>query len=132
MLTHLPLDDELNQRFYVDDGVWRLVWANALGDCVLRREKAHLDVVDAVTMIAHGELLWAPPERFEPLAADTPVDEVRREYILLRAFLRSPAGQRLTRWTMRLRLELRTSADQDWLTNRALTGGDTDTQSGSK
>lgn len=128
MLTHLPLDDELNQLFYFEEGIWRLVWANTLGGCVLRREKSHIEFADAVLMIARGELLWAPPERFERLNAATPLDVVQREHILLSAFLRSPAGQRITKWTMRRRLELRTSDDRDWLARRALTGGNADEQ----
>jgi hypothetical protein len=126
MLTHLPLDDELNHRFYVDGGLWRLVWANTLGRCVLRREVVHIAFDDALAMIARGEVLWAPPERFEPLGADTSVDAVHREHLLLRALLRSPAGQRIARWTTRRRLELRTSDTQDWLARRTLTRGDAD------
>jgi hypothetical protein len=126
MLTHLPLDDELNQLFYVEGGIWRLVWANALGSCVLRREVVRISFTDAVTMIAHGELLWAPPERFEQLGADTPFDAMKREHLLLCAFLSSPAGQRMTKWTTRRRLELRTSDDQDWLASHTLTRGDAD------
>jgi hypothetical protein len=126
MLTHLPLDDELDHRFYVEEGLWRLVWANTLGRCVLRREVVHVALAEAVAMIARGDVLWVPPERFEPLDADTSVDAVQREHLLLRAFLDSPAGQRITRWTMRRRLELRTSDTQDWLARRLLTRGDAD------
>jgi hypothetical protein len=126
MLTHLPLDDELNRRFYVEEGLWRLVWANSLGRCVLRREVVHIELVDIVARIAAGEVLWAPPEHFDPLNDDTPIDVVQREHLLLRAFLCSPAGQRITRWTMRRRLELRSSDTQDWLERRTLARGDTD------
>jgi hypothetical protein len=126
MLTHLPLDDELNKLFYFEEGVWRLVWANALGRCVLRRERAQVEFADAVVMIARGELLWVPPDRFERLGNRTPVDAVQREHILLSAFLRSPAGQRITRWTMRRRLELRASDARDWLASHTLARGDAD------
>ncbi|HEY2067084.1 MAG TPA: hypothetical protein VGG84_14105 [Gemmatimonadaceae bacterium] len=126
MLTHLPLDDELNHLFYFEEGVWRLVWANALGRCVLRRERARIEFADAVVMIARGELLWSPPERFERLSSRMPLDTVQREHILLSAFLRSPAGQRITRWTMRRRLELRANDARDWLASRTLVRGDAD------
>ncbi|MDB4882181.1 MAG: hypothetical protein JWL95_947 [Gemmatimonadetes bacterium] len=126
MLTHLPLDDELNHPFYVDGGIWRLVWANTLGICVLRREQVSVDFDDAIAMIARGELLWAPPDRFERLATNTPLDAVQREQILLNAFLRSPSGQRITKWRIRRRLELRVADAQSWLANRALTRGDAD------
>jgi hypothetical protein len=126
MLTHLPLDDELNRRFYVEEGLWRLVWANTLGRCVLRREVVHIDFADAVVMIARGEVLWAAPDRFERLTGDTPVDVVQREHLLLCAFLRSPAGQRIAKWTMRRRLQARSSDTQDWLARRTLARGDAD------
>jgi hypothetical protein len=93
---------------------------------VLRREVAHIQFADAVTMIARGELLWAPPERFERLTADTSPDAVQREHLLLSAFLRSPAGERVTKWTMRLRLELRNTDDREWLANHALTQDNAD------
>jgi hypothetical protein len=126
MLTHLPLDDELNQLFYFEEGIWRLVWANGVGRCVLRREKPRIGFADAVLLVARGELLWAPPDRFERLGAGTSVDAVQREHILLSAFLRSPAGQRITQWTMRRRLELRVGDDRDWLATQALARGDAD------
>ena len=126
MLTHLPLDDELNQLFYFEGGVWRLVWANALGRCVLRREQPNIELADAVLLIARGEVLWAPPDDFDRLSAATPADAVERERLLLIAFLRSPAGRRLSRWSVRRRLELRVSDAQDWLATHALARGDAD------
>jgi hypothetical protein len=126
MLTHLPLDDELNRRFYFEGEVWRLVWANALGRCVLRRERGRIAFADAVLLIARGELLWAPPEDFEPLDADASPEEVQREHILIGAYLRSPAGQRIPRWTIRRRLEARVGAAREWLAGRALTRGNPD------
>jgi hypothetical protein len=127
MLTHLPLDDELNRLFYAEGGIWRLVWANALGRCVLHRERGQIAFSAAVSMIASGELLWAPPERFERLAAGTRPDDVHREHLLVSAFLRSPAGKHIKRWTARRRLELRASELWHWLTMRALARDDADT-----
>jgi hypothetical protein len=126
MLTHLPLDDELNQLFYVEDGIWRLVWANALGCCVLRRETTRIEFVDAVLMIARGELLWAPPDPLPRLDVDSVPDVVQREHILLGAFLCSPAAQRITRWTVRRRLELWTREARQWLASHELAPGDAD------
>jgi hypothetical protein len=124
MLSHLPLDDELNQLFYVEDGAWRLVWANALGRCVLRREINYIAFEQAAAMVARGDLLWAPPERFDSLDVGTPLDAVQREHVLIAAFLRSPSGRRVTKWTMRLWLELRNRDLVEWLARRALTRGD--------
>jgi hypothetical protein len=126
MLTHLPLDDELNQRFYFEDGIRRLVWVNALGRCALRREAVHVELGEALSMIRRGELLWAPTDSFQPLRADTPPDAVQREHALINAFLRSPAGQRITRWTTRRRLERRLRDTRDWLTIHQLARGDAD------
>ena len=127
MLTHLPLDDELNHRFYVEEGLWRLVWANSLGRCVLRREVVHIGLMDVVGKIATGEVLWAPPQNFEPLDDDTPIDMVQPEHLLLRAFLASPAGQRIATWSMRRRLQSRIRDTEEWLARRTLTRGDADT-----
>jgi hypothetical protein len=124
MLTHLPLDDELNQRFYFEEGIWRLVWADALGRCVLRRETARLEFVEAVVMIARGELLWAPPDPLPRLDAGAAPDVVQRSQILFSAFLHSPAGQRITRWTVRQRLDLWTRKAREWLASRELALGD--------
>jgi hypothetical protein len=126
MLTHLPLDDELNQVFYVEEGVWRLVWANALGHCVLRREALHIEFVEAVLMIARGDLLWPIPEVLPRLEPGTAPDVVQRERILIGAFLRSPAGQRITRWSVRRRLELWNRTAREWLATHELARGDPD------
>jgi hypothetical protein len=125
-LTHLPLDDELNQLFYFEEGIWRLVWANALGRCVMRRETARVEFVEAVLMIARGELLWPLPDMLPRLEAGTAPDMVQRERILISAFLRSPAGQRITRWTVRRRLELWSRDARDWLATHELARGDAD------
>jgi hypothetical protein len=124
MLTHLPLDDELNQLFYFEEGIWRLVWANALGRCVLRRERARLEFVEAVVMIARGELLWAPPDPLPRLDAGAAPDVVQRAHILFSAFLHSPAGQRITHWTVRQRLDLWTRKAREWLASHELALGD--------
>jgi hypothetical protein len=50
MLTHLPLDDELNQRFYFEDGIGRLVRVNALRRCALQREGVHVELGEALPM----------------------------------------------------------------------------------
>ena len=119
MYSHLPLDDQLNRVFYFEDALWRLVYAPALGRCVLRREAPYVAIEEAVAQVAAGELLWAPPESFEQLGARTLPETVQQEHDLLCAFLRSPAGRRLPRWGMRTRLEGRISDDRTWLMRRA-------------
>lgn len=124
MFSHLPLDDQLNRLFYIDGAISRLVYDNELGRCVLRQEAQHLELDHALTLIAAGELLWNPPDSFEHLDVTTSLDAVRQEQDMLCAFLRSPAGRRLSHWGMRTRLEERITDVQAWLAQRALTGGD--------
>jgi hypothetical protein len=126
MFSHLPLDDQLNRVFYMEGGLWRLVYAKALGRCVLRREAVHIEFDHAVTLIEAGKLLWTPPEDFECLDVSTSTDAVQQEHALLCAFLRSPAGRRISHWGMRTRLETRLNDDRAWLARRALTLGDAD------
>jgi hypothetical protein len=126
MLTHLQLDDELNQLFYVDEGMWRLVWDRRLGRCMLRREVPRIGFVEAALMIARGELLWAFPDNLPRLEAGTAPELVLRERILLCAYLRSPAGEGIKRWTVRRRLELWTRDAAEWLASHELARGDAD------
>jgi hypothetical protein len=126
MFSHLPLDDQLNHVFYIDEALWRLVYSNSLKRCVLRQEAKHIDLDRAVALIAAGELLWTPPETFERLGLGTSLDAVQQEHALLCAFLRSPGGCRLPRWGMRTRLEGRITDDRAWLARRALIRGEAD------
>lgn len=130
MLTHLPLDDELNQVFYLHGGVWRLVWVSALGRCVLRREEPRIEFVQAVLRIARGDLLWPAPDAFPRLEAGTAPRTVQRERKIIGAFLRSPVGQRITRWAVRRRMELWNRDAGEWLASHALAPGDADATGG--
>jgi hypothetical protein len=125
MHAYLPLDDQLNHLFYNDGAIGRLVWDRPLGRCVLRREAIHLDFEQAITLIGSGELLWLPPESFEPLDVDSSPDDVQQEDALLYAFLRSPLGLGVS-WRTRRRLVTRLNDIRAWLAHRALTRGDTD------
>jgi hypothetical protein len=120
MRSHLPLDDQLNRVFYDEGSLSRLVYDRKANRCVLRREARHIDFDLAVTLIAHGELLWVPPDGFSRLSADAPVDVVMRERALLCAFLLSPAARRITRMEMRTRLLVRLNEEEAWLAHRAL------------
>jgi hypothetical protein len=126
MFSHLPLDDRLNRVFYIEGGLWRLVYAAAWGQCVLRREALHIDFDHAVALITAGELLWTPPDSFEHLGVGTSLDTVQQEHALLGAFLRSPAGRGIAGWELRTRLESRLNDDRAWLARRALALDDAD------
>lgn len=123
MLSQMPLDDRLNRLFYIDGSVCRLVYSRHEGRCVLRQEAPFVTFDRAVTLISTGELLWGPPDHFDRLDDDTGRDGVRRECVLLRAFLRSPSGRRLSHWAMRARVETRLRTVDAWLVRGALSGG---------
>ena len=120
MFSLLPLDDHLNRIFYVDGALCRLVYSSLLGRCVLRQEASHIEFEHAVSLIAAGELLWNPPDEFERLTADTPLEAVQQEHGLLCAFLRSPAGHRIMSWKSRRWIESRINEDRDWAARRML------------
>jgi len=131
MLAHIPLDDQINRLFYLDRGLWRLVYAPALGHCVYRRESQYFDLDGAARLIVEGALLWSPPERFAYLAPSTSVAEVQEEHALLRAFLRSPFGHRLDR-DGRARLQDRITDDRAWLLLKAIGQADGDASGSSE
>ena len=114
MLEQLPLDDQLNRLFYLEGAPWRLVYAQALGHCVYRREALHIDFNHAVELIAAGKLLWNPPDDFERLDEGASSQDVWREQALLNAFLRSPVGHRIDH-AMHSRLAVRLGNDGSWL-----------------
>jgi hypothetical protein len=125
MLTHIPLDDQLNCLFYLDRGLWRLVYAPARRSCVYRREAVYLDVDRAAQFIVSGALLWTPPDGFEPHGPTTSRTEVQHEQLLLTAFLGSPFGLRVGR-DLRARLELRIMDDRAWLMQQTIGSRDND------
>jgi hypothetical protein len=93
---------------------------------VLRREAPYIEFAEAVLMIARGDLLWPIPDEFPRLEPGTAPDAVQRERILIGAFLRSSAGQRITRWAVRRRLELWNRDARAWLASHELARGETD------
>jgi hypothetical protein len=103
----------------MEGGLWRLVYARALGRCVYRREALHIDFDQAVTWITTGELLWTPPQMFEHIGAATSIDTVQHEYALITALLQSPVGHRMSQGGVRTRLESRLNEDRNWLARRA-------------
>jgi hypothetical protein len=126
MFSLLPLDDQLNRIFYIDGALFRLMYDAPLGRCVLRREAPHIEFDHAVSLIAAGELLWNPPDEFDRLDADTSLEAVQQEHALLCAFLRSPAGNRVTSWKARRWIESRINEDRDWAARRMIARGDVD------
>jgi hypothetical protein len=126
MLSQLPLDDRLNRLFYINGSLCRLVFSRYEGRCAFRREAPYIPFAHAVRLIGTGELLWGPPDRFDQLDDDRGHYVVRREGELLRAFLRSPVGRRLSNRAMRTRVEARLGEVEAWLVRRTLAGGAAD------
>ncbi len=124
MLSPLPLDDLIGQCFYIDGAVWQYLYNKSIRRFALRRVEADIPFERALEQIASGELLWNPPERFDRLAPDAPLDLVQQRVALLDAFRRSPACVDSTDWAMRARIDATLTESRNWLTRRALTSGE--------
>jgi hypothetical protein len=123
MFFQLPLDDQIGKTLYINGGLWRLVFEKSVGRFVMRRLDETIRFEDALLQIAVGELLWEPPQATEPLRADTPIETVQQQVSLILAFRQSPAGNDLTDWALRARLDERLADCRMWLTRRALGAG---------
>lgn len=124
MFPELPLDDVIGQTFYVDGALWRVAYNRTARRIALRRIAPEIPFARAVDLIASGELLWNPPDPFEPLEPETSVESVQRQIALLDAFRRSPACTASTDWSLRTRVEARLFECRSWLARRALPSGD--------
>ena len=124
MLSPLPLDDLIGQTFYIDGAVWQYLYNKSIRRFALRRVEGDIPFERALEQIAAGELLWNPPERFERIAPNAPLDVVQQRVALLEAFRRSPACVDSTDWAMRARIDATLTESRNWLTRRALTSGE--------
>lgn len=124
MTLQLPLDDIVGQTFYIDGAPWRVAYNKALRRFALKRLAPEIALERALELIASGELLWNPPEQFEPLEPDAPVETVQRHVSLLDAFRRSPTCAASTDWVLRARIDARLVESRAWLAGRALGSGD--------
>jgi hypothetical protein len=124
MLSPLPLDDLIGQSFYIDGAVWRYLYNKSIRRFALRRTDTDIAFEQAIELIATGELLWNPPERFARLSASVPLQIVQQRVALLEAFRRSPGCIDSTDWAMRARIDAQLTESRNWLTRRALTSGD--------
>jgi hypothetical protein len=123
MFFQLPLDDQIGKTLFINGGLWRLVLEKSIGRFVMRRLDETIRFEDALLQIATGELLWEPPHATEPLRPDTPIEWVQQQVSLILAFRQSPAGNDLTDWALRARLDERLADCRMWLTRRALSAG---------
>jgi hypothetical protein len=124
MLSPLPLDDLIGQSFYIDGAVWRYLYNKSIRRFALRRTQLEISFELALEQIASGELLWSPPERFERVPSNAPMDVVQQRVALLESFRRSPGYVDSIDWTMRARIDAQLTESRNWLTRRALTSGD--------
>jgi hypothetical protein len=118
-----PLDDLIGQTFYIDGALWRYLYNENLRRFALRRTVSRLPLDRAVELIASGEVLWTPPDRVEPLAADLSTETVQERIALMEAFRKSPAGVDSTDWTTRAVIEEQLTLFRNWLARRTLTSG---------
>jgi hypothetical protein len=131
MYSAIPLDDLIGQTFFIDGAPWRYVYNKALRRFALRRTAPSIDFDKALEMIACGEMLWMPPEQFEPFRADVTVDAVQKHLALLDAFRRSPMYAESKDWTLPARVDARITESRAWLTRRALRSGEKSEEAGS-
>lgn len=124
MFSALPLDDLIGRTFYIDGASWRYVYNKALARFALRRTADTIDFNQAIELIASGEMLWTPPEQFDPLRPDVSVDAVQKHIALLDAFRRSPSCADARDWTLPSRVDARLSESRAWLTRRAPMSGE--------
>jgi hypothetical protein len=131
MPSEFPLDDLIGRSFYIDGAPWRLAYNRAVRAFALRRVASEIPLDEALEQIAAGELLWNPPDQFEPLGPDVAVAVVQQHIALLNAFSRSLARVESTNWALRARIDERLAEARSWLARRALKSGDATEQAGS-
>jgi len=130
MPSELPLDDLIGRSFYIDGAPWSLAYNRAVRAFALRRVAPEIPFDAALEQIAAGELIWNPPDEFEPLGPDAAVAVVQRDIALLDALRRSLARVESTNWPLRARIEERLAEARSWLGRRALKSGDATDEAG--
>lgn len=130
MFSELPLDDRIGQTFYIAGAAWRYSYNKAIRRFALRRIDAEISFERAVALIASGEMLWEPPERFERFAPDASLETVRQRIALLGAFRRSPWCVESKDWTLLARIDAQLAEGRTWLSRRALTSGEPTDETG--
>lgn len=124
MLPALPLDDLIGQHFFIEGAPWRYVYDRQQRRFALRRLAPSIEFERALELIASGDLLWSPPEEFESLRPDAPIEAVQQHIALLDAFRRSPLFADSRDWALPARIDARISESRAWLTRRALRSGE--------
>ena len=124
MLPALPLDDLIGRHFFIEGAPWRFEYVRARQRFALKRLAPTIDFDVALELIATGEMLWTPPEKFEALRADLAIEEVQNHLALLDAYRRSPSCMDARDWRLPARVDARITESRAWLTRRALTSGE--------
>ena len=124
MPSTLPLDDAIGRTHYIGGGTWRLAYNREIRRFALKPIALDIPFGEALERIASGELLWQPPQRFDPLDRDLSVDTVQKHVALLGAFRRSPGCIEANDWQLVVRIDARLADCRAWLTRRALAAGE--------
>jgi hypothetical protein len=90
----------------------------------LRRTVPNFPADLAAELIVSGEVLWAPPERFDRPHPTDSIESVRQRVTLLEAYRQSPTCIESSDWTERARIDAALIVLRHWLTRRALSAGD--------
>jgi hypothetical protein len=133
MPSDTPLDDLIGQTFYIGGSLWRYLYNTSLRRFALRRTVQNIPLDLAAELIASGEVLWIPPERFDRPGPEDSIESMRQRIALLEAYRQSPACVESDDWTARARIDAQLIVIRHWLTRRALSSGDAaDGASGTK
>jgi hypothetical protein len=124
MLPALPLDDLIGRTFFIEGAPWRFTYVKAQQRFALQRLAPSIDFDVALDLIANGEMLWTPPEKFEALRHDLLIEEVQQHLALLDAYRRSPSYTDARDWALAARVDTRITESRTWLTRRALAAGE--------
>lgn len=124
MSSETPLDDLIGQTFYIDGSLWRYLYSRSVGRFALRRTALNFPLERAVELIASGEVLWTPPQRFDRPAPGDPIESVQQHVALLEAYRQSPACVESSDSMARARIDARLVVLRQWLNRRALSSGD--------
>jgi hypothetical protein len=124
MLPALPLDDLIGRIFFIEGAPWRFTYVKARRRFALQRLAPSIDFDVALDLIASGEMLWTPPEKFEVLRPDLAIEEVQQHLALLDAYRRSPSYTDARERALPARVDARITESRAWLTRRALRSGE--------
>jgi hypothetical protein len=124
MHPEIPLDDLIGQTFYIGGSLWRYLYNTSLRRFALQRTVPDFPFHLAAELIASGEVLWTPPQRFDRPHPMDSIEAIQQRVALLEAYRQSPSCVESSDWMARARIDAQLIVLRHWLTRRALSAGD--------